>query len=339
MGLSARIVDKRPPRLYAVAMRLPIYLLAGVGALALAGCGRPVTEAGGERASASTEPRTFAFPLVLTNQSPSAFTAVNATLTGGQGQLQMAATDADPQLMLPALQVSGAIALMLDLEAPAATRLELFYQTKQAAQFSGERIVAALLQPGRNQILLEVNDPDFNGLLRLDPGQVAGSYKIRSAVVFAGTAISATLPQRPPEDLAAAFAATTNVVYAAQTPDDLARFTPVQQVEISPDAKGAKLKSTGEDPALLLPAFKIGQPIVMKVVISSPAATVLQLFYKHSGQPEYVPAQMQSANLVPGENTIYLEVNDPEATGALRLDPGTEAGEYLLHSVEARSGG
>jgi hypothetical protein len=70
----------------------------------------------------------------------------------------------------------------------------------------------------------------------------------------------------------------------------------------------------------------------------SPVATTVQIFYKTRDALDYDEAHSSSAPLQPGENTVFLEVPIRDAAGALRLDPGTAPGDYLLKELEVRAG-
>ena len=334
--LSTPQLDNLASRLYCVVMNFGSALLTCLAAMAIAGCNPPATVPSEERVEGTAGPRTFAFPLNLTAQPVEAFKAVNAALTAEGGQLKLEATSDDPQIMLPPLKVSGDVAFVLDLEAPVDTKLELFYQTREAPEFGAERVVAALLHRGRNQILIEVNESSLNGILRLDPGQAPGSYLIHSMTAFGGKPIDVVKSQLA-QNSSAVFDAAKIGLFSANTPEDLSRLQPVKDIEIAVSDNGAKLRATGPDPQFLLPEFNLSQPLVVKVVLTAPSATVLQLFYKHSGDADYSQANMQSIELKPGDNTAYFILTDPQAIGALRLDPGTVPGEYILKQIEVRA--
>jgi hypothetical protein len=257
------------------------------------------------------------------------------TLAEEKDRLRIHATGPDPQLGL-SVTAPGQYAIRLDIESPVATLLELFYQV-QSTPFSADHVLQSPLKPGRNQILLALNDPQFSGALRLDPGQVAGDYSIYSLEVFSTTPVSFARAPRSQADLAAAFNASSQVVLSSKASETLGKIKALKDVQLTLEANGLAIKATGNDPGLVLPECELsGHPIV-KVVIVSPVATTIQMFYKTRDALDYDEGHSSSYPLHPGENTVYLEVALREAFGTLRLDPGILPGDYLLKEFEVRA--
>jgi hypothetical protein len=259
-----------------------------------------------------------------------------ATLAEEKDRLLIRATGTDTQLGFR-VTPSARFAISLDIGSPAATVVELFYQV-QNQSYSAEHVVQAPLKAGRNRLLLSVDDPLFSGGIRLDPGQIAGDYSLYSLQIFSHAPVSFVRPVKPQAELAASFdASTATTLFFAKSSEDLAKIKALGDVLLVVDPRGLMARALGTDPALLLPEFDLnGQPIV-KIVIASPAATSLQIFYKTRDQLDYDPAHATIFPLQSGENTIYIEIPVRNATGALRLDPGTVAGDYLLREIEARA--
>jgi hypothetical protein len=250
-------------------------------------------------------------------------------------RLLIHATGADPQLGFT-VTAPGRYAIYLDLSSPAATLLELFYQV-QSQPFSAEHVLQAPLKAGRNQILLSIDDPQFSGGIRLDPGQVAGDYSLYSLQVFSNAPVSFVHPARTQADLSAAFNASTKNLFSAKTSDAWGKIKPLHDAQLIADANGVTVKAAGVDAQLQLPEFELaGNPIV-KIVIVSPAATTMEMFYKTGNQLDYDQGHSSSQPLQPGENTVYLEIPVRATSGVLRLDPGMVAGDYLLKEIEARA--
>lgn len=114
------------------------------------------------------------------------------------------------------------------------------------------------------------------------------------------------------------------------------------------------LRSTGEDPGLLLPYAEVpaDQRGILRLVLTSPVDTELQLFLPQ--EPEkpgkktrllqtlglrhsHVYAEESSVKrpIKRGLNTLVLEV-PAGTTGRLRLDPGAQPGEFHLRRCELR---
>jgi hypothetical protein len=264
-------------------------------------------------------------------------TVINqATLAEEKDRLVVHATGTDAQLGFSVNPPAAQYAIRLDIESPAATLLELFYQV-QNAPFSADHAVRSPLKPGRNQLLIELNDPHFSGGLRLDPGQDAGDYSIYSIEMFSATPVSFVRRPRPQVELAASFDVLSQVLLSSKNNELWGKIKAINDAQLVPGANGLTIKATGIDPALLLPACELsGYPIV-KMVLVSPIATTSQVFYKTRDALDYDEAHNVSAALQPGENIIYLEVPIRDASGALRLDPGTAPGDYLLKELEVRA--
>ena len=135
--------------------------------------------------SSSLKPETA--PFASSHSIPiEEITALNeVVLTPEDDHLRIHATGNDPQLLLPSIQVGerSISALGVEIEAPADTNAQLYYQTLQMARFTGLHQVTAPLKKGPNNIWLKINEAGINGRLRLDPGTIAGEY-ILHAVIF-----------------------------------------------------------------------------------------------------------------------------------------------------------
>jgi hypothetical protein len=71
------------------------------------------------------------------------------------------------------------------IEPPQQTEFQIFYQTKSDPSYSQQKSVKYQLQTGVNVVSLMIADDDFNGKLRIDPGNSDGDYKIKE-IVFRG---------------------------------------------------------------------------------------------------------------------------------------------------------
>ena len=163
-------------------------------------------------------------------------------------------------------------------------------------------------------------------------GPVSSSNKDAKATPAAPGTPNAFLSQ---EQLQAIFAASNDILFVAKDEPALQKFKPLQQVEVSGSPQGLSVKATGIDPSLTVPEFPL-KPCVVKIEISSPAETNVQLFYLTTGQPAYDEAHSAVAHLKAGTNVAYLHVDGPDLAGKWRLDPGDVPGNYLLQSFEVR---
>ena len=263
--------------------------------------------------------------------------AAQATIDVVEGGTRVTAAGEDPQLTFG---VTGAVgrptAVYVDFESPAASVLELFYQVGNVP-FSADHVITTATKAGRNEILLQVDDPRFSGWCRLDPGQAAGEYTVRSIIIFSDRPIGLIAPARPQTELAAAFEASTTSLFAARTAEVFSAFQALKDVKLDVVPEGLSVHATGTDPSLILPEFAIAQPAIIKVVIASPAETTLQIFHKVHGQTDYTEPQSRSQRIAAGENVIYIEHDEPTTAGPMRLDPGNVPGDYLIKEIEVRA--
>ena len=129
-----------------------------------------------------------------------AFKEMNqATLAPQADELAITASGTDPSIALPQFGITPPVrfAVRIDLTVPANTLAELFYTTNAVPSFSADHVISVPVKVGRNLIVFEINDPEFAGNLRFDPGQVAGQYILHAGEVFCSGPISIAKPSVP----------------------------------------------------------------------------------------------------------------------------------------------
>jgi hypothetical protein len=105
------------------------------------------------------------------------------------------------------------------------------------------------------------------------------------------------------------------------------------------EGEGAlRLTATDDDPRIILPPLDFPEHArpMLRVDITAPADTVLQVFFATADAPGYCEAHSLVAPLRKGRNRVCLELPALDLVGRLRFDPGTTPGEYTLHSFELR---
>jgi hypothetical protein len=116
-----------------------------------------------------------------------AFTALNqATLTPDSDKLAIKASGIDPSIGVPPITVKpGAqFAVRIDQTAPVDTVVEIFYTTVATPGFTPDHAVSVRVKAGRSLVLFEINDPEFAGGLRFDPGEAPGDYILHQMEAF-----------------------------------------------------------------------------------------------------------------------------------------------------------
>lgn len=115
------------------------------------------------------------------------FAALNqVTLAPQPDKLVVTASGSDPSIAFPMVTVPPAArcAVRVDQTVPVDTLVELFYNTTSTPVFTSDHMVSLHVRAGRSVVLFEINDPDFAGGLRFDPGQNAGEYVLYDVEFF-----------------------------------------------------------------------------------------------------------------------------------------------------------
>lgn len=112
-----------------------------------------------------------------------------------------------------------------------------------------------------------------------------------------------------------------------------------QDLRISIFPETILLVADGRDPQLLLPVAESGgfRQVVMKVVVSSPEDTAMQLFYKTATEVHYTEKKSIKRALSKGENVVYFPLCLDEIIGPIRLDIAMKPGIYKMSMLEIRA--
>lgn len=115
-------------------------------------------------------------------------------------------------------------------------------------------------------------------------------------------------------------------------------FVNTNDIELSPVDGGLLLNATGQDPFLELTfePLPAADSLLVHILMTSPAETMMQLFYTTSLNMEFSTAQLINMKIKKGYNELLFRLPHPDTQGKIRFDPGQEAGEYVLHSLSIR---
>jgi hypothetical protein len=121
-------------------------------------------------------------------------------LTPEADQLVISAAGSDPSIVLPPLALTPPVqfALRIEMTAPAETLVEVFYSTNTVGSFVPDHVVSVPAKAGRSVLLFEINDPEFSGGVRFDPGQAPGKYILHGLELFASAPFSLAKPTPTP---------------------------------------------------------------------------------------------------------------------------------------------
>ena len=144
------------------------------------------------------------------------------------------------------------------------------------------------------------------------------------------------LPTRNPEWEFQHSRTTCLVLNAAENAD---KIKSLHEIVVQTDRDSILLKSTGEDPFVLLPPFAPVSThwVVIKVHMWSPVKTKMQLFYKTKEKPFFNEGQSVIKEVKQGDNILYLMLPADVIIGSLRMDPGKKPGLYKLYALEVRA--
>jgi hypothetical protein len=108
-----------------------------------------------------------------------------------------------------------------------------------------------------------------------------------------------------------------------------------QIADVKLNKTGIGFSSTGNDPYFILPEINTPKRVkIVRIDITVPKSTVLQIFYKTKQDTNYCVKQSVKSNLNQGRNIINLEIPTDQIIGRMRIDPGVHPGHYVLHKLE-----
>lgn len=116
------------------------------------------------------------------------------------------------------------------------------------------------------------------------------------------------------------------------------RLNVIRGLSIDTSAEAILLRAEGIDPQLLLPAFDPQgyHRTVLKVVMTSPEETEMQLFYQTKGQRFYSEEKSMRQSVAIGENILFFPLDLSEMSAPFRLDIAKKPGNYLVSEVNLR---
>ncbi len=105
------------------------------------------------------------------------------------------------------------------------------------------------------------------------------------------------------------------------------------------DQCSIRINSTGNDPYFYLKKVigNFDSTTVIRIKIEVPDTTVLKCYYKTRDSDDYCDSLSKYKDARPGLKYIFIEIDDPEFNGEIRIDPGDVAGVYILHEIVVKS--
>ncbi|NOU46051.1 MAG: hypothetical protein HOO86_03205 [Bacteroidales bacterium] len=100
-----------------------------------------------------------------------------------------------------------------------------------------------------------------------------------------------------------------------------------------------KIESTGNDPFFSLQKVtgNFDSETFLIITVSSTCDTKIQIFFQTRSQTNYTESNSFCRSIQEGENTVCFLIDHIEFNGQIRIDPGCNKGEYILHEIVIRS--
>ncbi len=109
----------------------------------------------------------------------------------------------------------------------------------------------------------------------------------------------------------------------------------LQIINNSQNDSGFYFLSNNLDPFIILPQLPyFTHNIFIEVDITTPNATIVQVFYKFNESQKYSEENSVAEQTSKGRNKIQLFIPELEIKGQLRIDPGNLNGEYIIHKLK-----
>lgn len=107
----------------------------------------------------------------------------------------------------------------------------------------------------------------------------------------------------------------------------------ISSVTFLPEA--IEVNSIGPDPIIIFPWIHLpSRRITVRISISVPQKTTVQLFYKTTLWQRYQEKKSIIHEIDLGQHTIEILIPSRKVIGPLRFDPGCHPGKYIIHSFE-----
>lgn len=119
---------------------------------------------------------------------------------------------------------------------------------------------------------------------------------------------------------------------------ELKRLAVLPPTEATVRWEGLHITAPTEDPIIFLPYVEASphRMVVMKIAITVPTLTSVQLFYSRHGDPLFYEECSVNNSAYRGLNTLFLALPEDRFSGFFRLDPGNSPGRYIIHSIELK---
>lgn len=101
-----------------------------------------------------------------------------------------------------------------------------------------------------------------------------------------------------------------------------------------PSEAGYRLRASGNDPQIMLPAYNFGGSVSLTVEMTAPSATLADLYIFSKGGSGWGDVPPVRVPVRSGRSRVTLTAHHDTPIESLRFDPGQVPGEYLIHDIE-----
>jgi len=136
--------------------------------------------------------------------------------------------------------------------------------------------------------------------------------------------------------------ATYQRLYRLDAASDIEDFRGLKNAALTPsgpDGKHLMVEASTTDPYFQLPAIAApkGDPLQIKVSMSSPGDSVFQVYYRTATKQRFSGVRSVRMQVKRGNNKFCIQLPSTAIAGRLRIDPGRVPGRYSIQSLEVSS--
>jgi SGNH hydrolase-like domain, acetyltransferase AlgX len=247
-------------------------------------------------------------------------------------------TGNDPSLYMPIKPVfcNTEYILQIDLESPVDTSCQLFYLNNASEYFHEQRSIIKEVYVGRRFVTFLLPPDSIFKKKRFDLNTMDGVFVIHSMRLLQSKNAKEDSQEALyalPSSALSYFQDEITGAFQYSVPAELEASLDLQMHPIS---AGIWLESQNADPQIIIPgipgALSSSQPVV-EINLGVEKGTQCQLFYQIQADQGFVESRSVHEAVAPGETLVRFELKADQVRNALRLDPGTYAGQYLIRSI------
>ncbi|MCK5219893.1 hypothetical protein KAR10_10225, partial [bacterium] len=244
----------------------------------------------------------------------------------------------DPMIYLPAqhLEYDGEYQVSVKMDSKVTTYSQLFYLDNERQSFSQEHSRIKPVVVGTNYLNFDLPADSFYYPKRFDPSMRPGNFVIKAIMLrrLAGKPNCAGTPGAGRKAGMHPVIVSEKADLVLPAWDFMAKGNTNSRCRAIP---GGMLVHAGQnDPFFTLPPLPgmaaASRPVLV-LELDVPEGSVCQIFYKQSQTAVYTEKLSKQKPVHPGFNRLRFELDPEILQYPLRIDPGTQKGNYLIRSA------